>query len=326
MARFYEKKPSFEVVRTGGLTEIRVSRDSTIFSAYACILMNFRQDLFRASINWGFPVDTFLAAFDSLVNYFIEVFSYTYDFTDEENIILHEELLIPLSDFLNEVDQEFGIIHFQGKVATLEQDFLKRTEKHELTVKVANRFNVPINYARVDFYKLKPEFVQYKVLLDSLETGSDGIVKIQLYRGKYEIGLMKYKKSKVLDFDNEKTIEFHVFDLFRLLRHYLKFEDSAVDSSIKTKKIVEILKNEERKLPKQKSEQETASNKGTKSIGKQETMTTGNVYGYRFVVPKEVYSNAEYREYLNYAKTMKSVKVIIDEYYKKHKKHWWNKS
>jgi hypothetical protein len=73
------------------------------------------------------------------------------------------------------------------------------------------------------------------------------------------------------------------------------------------------------------------------------TTTTENKYGYRFVVPLEVYSNAEYREYLNYAKTMKSVKVIVDEYYKKHpeakhiakeevtkeqqepekKKHWW---
>jgi hypothetical protein len=54
-----------------------------------------------------------------------------------------------------------------------------------------------------------------------------------------------------------------------------------------------------------------------------ETITTGNKYGHRFVVPKEVYSNAEYREYLDHAETMKSVKVIVDEYYRKHKKHWW---
>jgi hypothetical protein len=74
-----------------------------------------------------------------------------------------------------------------------------------------------------------------------------------------------------------------------------------------------------------------------------QTTTTENKYGHRFVVPYEVYSNAEYREYLNYAETMKSVKVIVDEYYKKHpeakhiakeevtkeqqepkkKKHWW---
>jgi hypothetical protein len=54
--------------------------------------------------------------------------------------------------------------------------------------------------------------------------------------------------------------------------------------------------------------------------------TTENKYGFRFVVPLEVYSNAEYREYLNHAQTMKSVKVIVDEYYRKYgkkKKHWW---
>jgi hypothetical protein len=59
-------------------------------------------------------------------------------------------------------------------------------------------------------------------------------------------------------------------------------------------------------------------------IEKGKTETTENKYGYRFVVPKEVYSNPEYREYLNHAQTMKSVKVIVDEYYKKYKKkHWW---
>ena len=33
------------------------------------------------------------------------------------------------------------------------------------------------------------------------------------------------------------------------------------------------------------------------------TMTTGNRYGKRFVVPLEIYSNATYREYLDHAKT-----------------------
>ena len=56
---------------------------------------------------------------------------------------------------------------------------------------------------------------------------------------------------------------------------------------------------------------------------RQEITTTENKYGHRFVVPLEVYSNAEYREYLNHAETMKSVKVIVDEYYRKHGKHWW---
>lgn len=52
-----------------------------------------------------------------------------------------------------------------------------------------------------------------------------------------------------------------------------------------------------------------------------------NKHGRRFEVPLEVYSNPLYREYLDHAETEKSVKVIVDEYYKKYKKqkHWWQK-
>ncbi|MCW3996417.1 MAG: hypothetical protein NWE98_09775 [Candidatus Bathyarchaeota archaeon] len=68
---------------------------------------------------------------------------------------------------------------------------------------------------------------------------------------------------------------------------------------------------------------------------KGKTLTISNRYDHMFVVPLDVYSNAEYAEYLNHAQTMKSVKVIVDEYYKKYgkrkksevpkKKHWWQK-
>lgn len=78
-------------------------------------------------------------------------------------------------------------------------------------------------------------------------------------------------------------------------------------------KRLEILIREESELDESQKEQ-------AKPL-KGETTTTGNFYGHRFVVPKEVYSNATYREYLNYAKTEKSVKVIVDEYYRKYGKH-----
>jgi hypothetical protein len=70
----------------------------------------------------------------------------------------------------------------------------------------------------------------------------------------------------------------------------------------------------------------------TKELAEGETQTTGNIYGNWFIVPLEVYENATYREYLDHAKTEKSVKVIVDEYYRKYgrrekseetKKHWW---
>jgi len=77
-----------------------------------------------------------------------------------------------------------------------------------------------------------------------------------------------------------------------------------------------------------------AKEKEAKERATGQTETTGNKYGNRFAVPLEVYSNATYREYLDCAQTEKSVKVIVDEYYKKYgrkekseetkkKKHWW---
>ena len=133
-----------------------------------------------------------------------------------------------------------------------------------------------------------------------------------------------YSQMKFLELDiEEKTQNELIKQAMDRMMHPDMYVDLTVDSDSDRKKRVEILKNEERELPKQQSEQDIASDEYTKSIGKTETITIENFYGDRFVVPREVYSNAEYREYLNYAKTMKSVRVIVDEYYKKHKKQWW---
>jgi hypothetical protein len=88
--------------------------------------------------------------------------------------------------------------------------------------------------------------------------------------------------------------------------------------------------NRERRIEKREKEAkeiEAQEAEESKLRARGKITTIGNKYGYRFVVPLEVYSNNEYREYLDYAKTTKSVKVIVDAYYRKHKKkHRWNKS
>jgi uncharacterized protein YkwD len=63
----------------------------------------------------------------------------------------------------------------------------------------------------------------------------------------------------------------------------------------------------------------TASiSKTERKTERETTITTDNKYGYRFVVPREVYSNPTYREYLDDAESISSVKVIVDEYYRKY--------
>ncbi|MEM3873797.1 MAG: hypothetical protein QXU45_01490 [Candidatus Bathyarchaeia archaeon] len=52
---------------------------------------------------------------------------------------------------------------------------------------------------------------------------------------------------------------------------------------------------------------------------KTETKTYGNIYGYHFNVPVEVYSDEKYREKLDKAKTLDEVERIIRDYRKHHK-------
>jgi hypothetical protein len=47
-----------------------------------------------------------------------------------------------------------------------------------------------------------------------------------------------------------------------------------------------------------------------------ETQTSGNVFGHRFTVPIEVYSDEKYREKLDKARTLSEAEGIIHDYRK----------
>jgi hypothetical protein len=106
----------------------------------------------------------------------------------------------------------------------------------------------------------------------------------------------------------------------------------AIDRMEEANRERRIKRREEDIREKQAEEAEEAK---LRAIGKATTIE--NRYSLRVIVTLEVYSNAEYREYINYAQTVKSVRVIVDEYYRKYgkrkklekspkKKHWWQKS
>ena len=107
-------------------------------------------------------------------------------------------------------------------------------------------------------------------------------------------------------------MKFNVYDLGRLFRHLLRIRNSeSREETYKASRIRRWLQEVKEKKARAKQSKEMM-------IG--QTTTKGNEYGLKFVVPNEVYSNPEYREYLNHAQSMKSVKVIVDEYYSKHGK------
>jgi hypothetical protein len=51
---------------------------------------------------------------------------------------------------------------------------------------------------------------------------------------------------------------------------------------------------------------------------KTETQTYGNIFGHRFNVPVEVYSDEKYRERLDKARTLSEVERILQDYRKHH--------
>lgn len=139
------------------------------------------------------------------------------------------------------------------------------------------------------------------------------------------------RKFRQLDIEEEKRNELIKQALDRMNHYYAEIPEKPIDAEADRRKRVETLQKEEeeigknRQLGKRKEESELCYNPQKDS----ETIALSN----GFVVPSEVYSNVTYREYLDHAKTMKSVRVIVDEYYKKYgkrgnrktkkKKHWW---
>lgn len=135
----------------------------------------------------------------------------------------------------------------------------------------------------------------------------------------------------------EKSRDKMVKQAIDRMMHPENYVNLTVDPEVDRKKKIEILNKEEQEIDNKISAQDNASNEGIDGAYNPNkdttTITIGNKYDYKFAVPIEVCSNPEYREYLNYAQNMKSVKVIVDEYYRKYgrrenmkppkKKHWW---
>ncbi len=245
IANFDEKKPSFEVVRTGGLTEIRVKSDNA-FAAYAYFLKNFREELFSRSINWSFPLDSFLSELDSLVKFYVNVFNLVENncVRNEEKDVLADQLMNPLSRFFKSIDQEFGINYSDGRLETL------KTESPTIVWK-----------------------------RESIEQEFDRMAEANRRRR------------------------------------------------------IRKLRKEQTRLKKLKSALSRENKRESFRVGAS-TKTYDNIYHHHFWVPTEVYSIEEYRDRLNYAKTLEEVDQIIKEYYKYHrkepepeqpkkKKQWW---
>lgn len=144
-------------------------------------------------------------------------------------------------------------------------------------------------------------FPEIRVMLDSEWNREDGHPDFAYSRKKFE----------EIEMEEKKRNELIKQALDRMNRYYAEAEilEEPIDVEADRKKRVETLLKEERE--KEAWEKEVA--KFPKEV---ETVQTA----YGFPVPLEVYLNPEYREYLDHADNMKSVKVIVEEYYRKYGK------
>jgi len=152
-------------------------------------------------------------------------------------------------------------------------------------------------------YDAMTRFPEIRVLLDSEWNREDGHPDFVYSRKKFE----------EIEMEEKKRNELIKQALDRMNRYYAEAEDSEleipekpIDTEADRKKRVEILLREERELKEHQKEDV--------KFPKEETVKTR----YGFPVPREVYSNPEYREYLDHADNKKSVEVIVDEYYRKY--------
>jgi hypothetical protein len=113
------------------------------------------------------------------------------------------------------------------------------------------------------------------------------------------------RRFRELDIEERRQNELIKQALDRMNHYYedVEIPEKPIDAEADRKKRAEILLREEK-------EEDVKFFEGV------ETLKTAH----GFVVPSEVYLNAEYREYLNHADNLKSVKVIVDEYYRKYPK------
>jgi hypothetical protein len=119
------------------------------------------------------------------------------------------------------------------------------------------------------------------------------------------------RKFTQLKLEEKRLNELIKQALDRMNHYYADIPEKPIDAEADRKKRVEILLREEKEIKEQpKKEEQIKFPKGVETV----------VTRYGFDVPQEVYSNATYREYLEHADNMKSVKVIVDEYYRKYPK------
>jgi hypothetical protein len=208
ISNFEPKKGSFETVMTGGITEIRVIRDRNDFlSGYALRLQDFRENIFMKSVNWRFPLNSFISELDILVEFYYEIVKFTNNqlLSEKDHEILSNQLIIPLKDFLYSLDTEFNSDYFSQQIKNWNpKKYVPKS--YILTINVKDNQHLPLKDETITVYK--QENTQPKQLIESISTDNLGLAITKLPKGYYVAEWEKYHLSNSLELTFNSSLTF----------------------------------------------------------------------------------------------------------------------
>jgi hypothetical protein len=240
IARYEQKKPSFEIIKTGGVMEIRVHNQEEVFAAQAYFLQDFRENLYRKSVYWKFPLDSFLSELDLLIIFYLNSLKQMKCKMDEEKrSALNSLLLVPLSDFFKSIDQDFWTNYFQKRIADL-NGVIEKEPRNEpksntllcLSIIVVSYSGVPLKGIElqitpyrhrhdciVDEKDEKPSVLPIKFI----RTDNNGLAEINLPTGLYSIKLIeKHCDEKIVHIDKRNIrVEMKVLSLTERIKRFI---------------------------------------------------------------------------------------------------------
>lgn len=216
----FDKYEVFEAIQTGGLMEIKV-RDAHQFYTYVLWLKEFREQLYRKSVNFKMELDAFQREMEFLLEFYVnlKLLAEQHVFSEEAEKCLSEYFLKPFMRYINKLDETFENAYFTTRINELV------SKKADITVKVVNAFNVPIENVEVKLSYVKfPELRKHAkaYFLCTLKTNDAGVVNVSLPRsheGGYRIDVEKYDKVAFLDADSGYYVKIKVFDFLKLLKY-----------------------------------------------------------------------------------------------------------
>lgn len=215
IANYEAKRGRFQTILDYGVTSyVRTGQPSTntntFLTHYAETLKNFREEIFKKSVNWNFPIDSFISEFDRLTKFYLDVSEDIYN-----SGVLYCQLVRPLRDFLLSLDMEFDTNHFYNQIANKNPIINQPTvclgncsSCNFLELRVVNEKNKGVKKRKILISELYKGDSRWKFVIYLIKTDKKGLAKIKLPEGVYQAENEKYHLTESCQLNDNCRILF----------------------------------------------------------------------------------------------------------------------